>query len=126
MAQGYDENVTSLELYVPIEDDIITEGGVDIISESGQQMISQNSTSGTAGIFANPNPLVYQPRVDMAISKDAGTTWSNYVSRGLNPIGQRRNIITWNNLGSSNELTLKIRFWGLGSVVCSNGFVELY
>lgn len=76
--------------------------------------------------FQNPTALTYQPRVDLAISKDSGTTWSNYVSRSLNPVGKRKNIITWNNLGSSNDLTIKLRFWGVGSFVVQNGFIDAY
>jgi hypothetical protein len=128
IAQGYDPAITTLSLTpVTPANDIITEGGVDIIDENGDQLVTQNSaTLQPVDPYTAPSSLVYQPRVDMAISKDAGTTWSSYVGKGLNPIGQRKNIITWNNLGAANELTLKFRFWGTGAVVCSNGFVELY
>lgn len=76
--------------------------------------------------YQNPTALTYQPRVDMAISKDSGTTWSNYVSRGLNPIGKRKNILSWGNLGNSNDLTIKLKFIGLSSFIINNGIVEVY
>lgn len=104
MAQGDDPNVTGLSLSSQFDAASLAQGGD----------------------FANPSTLVYQPRVDMAISKDSGTTWSNYVARGLNPIGNRKNIITWNNLGSCNELTIKLRFWGTSSFQVQNGVVDLY
>lgn len=104
MAQGDDPNVTDLSLR----------------SQFNAASLAQD------GDFANPSALVYQPRVDMAISKDSGITWSNYVARGLNAIGNRKNIITWNNLGSCNELTLKLRFWGTSSFQVQNGVVDLY
>ncbi len=126
IAQGDDPNVTGLSLNSSYEETMITEDTQEeMITEDGQLMITQTSLPNTGGI-GNPLNLVYQPRIDMAISKDSGVTWSNYVSRGLNPIGKRQNIITWNNLGRSNDLTIKLRFNSLGNVVCTDGMVEVY
>lgn len=76
--------------------------------------------------YINASNTTYTPRVDLAISKDSGATWSSYVSRDLNPVGKRKNIITWNGFGAANDFTLKLRFWGSSRFVVSNGFVELY
>jgi hypothetical protein len=84
------------------------------------------SNLGVSNGYLNPNAIIYKPRVDLAISKDSGATWSSYVSRDLNPVGKRKNIITWNGFGAANDFTLKLRFWGSGRFVVSNGFVELY
>jgi len=125
MAQGDDPNVTGLSLNYSFEDTMITELDVKMITENGQEMITEDSLPNT-GTIGNPMNLTYQPRIDMSISKDSGITWSNYVSRGLNPVGQRQNIITYNNLGRSNDLTIKLRFWGLSSFVVTDGIVEVY
>lgn len=79
-----------------------------------------------SGVSLASPPIVYSPRIDMSISKDSGITWSSFVSRPLNPIGKRENIITYNNLGRANDLTIKLSFLGLGSFVVTNGFVEAY
>lgn len=76
---------------------------------------------------AQPQPPIgYRPRIDMAISKDSGITWSSTVSRELNPIAKRENIITFNNLGRANDLTIKLFFYGLSSFVATDGFIEAY
>jgi hypothetical protein len=128
MAQGDDPNVTGLSLNSSYEQNMITEDtGDTMITEDGQLMITENSLPNTgSGMGGNPQNLTYQPRVDMSFSKDSGVTWSNYVGRGLNPIGVRQNIITWGNLGRSNDMTIKLRFWGLSSFVVTDGIVEVY
>lgn len=73
-----------------------------------------------------PPGTIYRPRVDLSISKDGGITWGNIVSRPLNPIGKRKNILTWNNLGASNDLTFKFEFWMHSSLVVNNAVVEIY
>lgn len=128
MAQGDDPNFTELSLEREHQIDLVSQNNFNLVSEEGFQMISEKSTDKTQTInhYENPSSLIYRPRVDMAISKDSGVTWSNYVSRELNPIGKRKNIITYNNLGSANEFNIKLRWWGLGNVIANDGFVELY
>lgn len=69
--------------------------------------------------------LPYRGRVDLALSKDGGETFGNYVPRYLNPIGIRKNILRWNKMGRANDLTPKIRFWTLGRIVATDGYVEV-
>lgn len=129
MAQGDDPSVTSASIGTAyLQDYIITENGNIIITEGNNTMVTQgsNENGNTIPYFNNNVTAVYRPRVDMAISKDSGTTWSNYVARALNPIGKRKNIITWNNLGSANDLTIKLKFLGTSSFIVQNGFVEVY
>jgi hypothetical protein len=123
--QGNDKNVTGLSLTNPAQDLLITEDlftppDDTIYTEGGQQMADEDSDP-----IAEVTPP-YQPRVDLTVSRDSGFTWSNTVSRNLNPIGIRQNILNWENLGSCNSLTLKLRFWGLSRFCVNNGFVELY
>ena len=129
MAQGDDPNFSDISLLSESPPDYLTtEGGDIFITEGGDPFITEGSSSTAIADLAYlpPSLIVYQPRVDMAISKDSGITWSQYVGKGLNPIGRRKNIITWNNLGACNELTIKLRFWGTSSFIVNNGWIELY
>lgn len=67
----------------------------------------------------------YQGRIDLAISKDGGETFSNYVPRYLNTLGNHKNILRWNKMGRVNDFVPKIRFWTLGRVVATDGYVEV-
>lgn len=51
------------------------------------------------------------PRVDMSFSKDGNQSFSNIVSRPLNPNGVYRNQIRWDRMGQCNEFTIQLRFW---------------
>lgn len=127
MEQGQDEGYTGASEHNLNLDYIVTEAGIQFITEGGDPFVTEDSEEGTfVNPYLNPTGIIYKPRVDMAISKDSGVTWSSYVGKNLNPVGQRKNIITWNNLGASNDLTIKLRFWGSSRFVVSNGFVELY
>jgi hypothetical protein len=103
------------DLFAPPLDVIYTEFDIPIADE----------TSGL-GIPLGDLPPPYQPRVDLSISRDGGITWSNTVARYLNPVAIRQNIINWENMGTCNSLTLKLRFWGLDRFVAYDGVAELY
>jgi hypothetical protein len=125
--QGQDTLISGVSL-LNNEDLLITEDAFappdDVIyTEFGVPMADEDSG---AGVGAGDLPPPYQPRVDMSISRDGGITWSNTVARNLNPVAIRQNIINWENLGSANSLTIKLRFWGLSRFVCNNGWVEVY
>lgn len=125
--QGNDPNVSGAsllnneilliteDLFAPPDDEIITENGIPMADE----------LSG-AGIGMGDLPPPYHPRVDCSVSRDGGYTWSNTVSRLLNPIGIRQNILNWDNMGSSNFFTIKLRFWGTDRFIVYNGVVELF
>jgi hypothetical protein len=125
--QGYDVNVTGIALagnpdplitealFAPPLDIIVTEQGIEIDDEDAG-----------LGIGMGFPGIPYQQRVDLSFSADGGVTWSNTVGRGLNPIGVRKNILNWESMGSCNEWTPKLRFWGTSRFVAYNGFVELF
>lgn len=104
---------------------IITEWGDYIIGEVPNTTPAVDSSSELAQ-YLPPVTIIYRPRVDLTISNDDGITWSNTVSRYLNPVGQRKNIITFENLGQSNNLVLKFRLWSLGNIVISDGIGDVY
>ena len=67
----------------------------------------------------------YRGRIDLAMSKDGGETFSNYVPRYTNVLGKRWNILKWEQMGMCNEWTPKLRFWISGRKVASGGIVTI-
>lgn len=135
MNQGDDPDVTGLDIASAYPLAILTEDGfnpadTDVFTQNNFVVLAEHNTMppDPSGIspYLVPTKLVYRPRVDMTISKDSGATFGSTVSRNLNPIGLRQNIITFNNLGRANDLTIKLRFWGRGNFVVSNGILEIY
>ncbi len=97
---------------------IITEDGLMVITEDGVPVIPEDSLDDDCLV------RMYQPRVDLSFSIDGGISFSNTVSRKLNRLGHRRNILMWNRLGACNEMILKFRFWDAGRVVVGDGFLD--
>lgn len=98
---------------------LITEDNIRIFSETNVQLVPEN-----AGNEDCPG-IAYQGRIDMALSKDGAITFGNYVGRPLNPLGVRKNILRWNKMGVANDLTIKLRFWSLGTFVVGPAFIEI-
>lgn len=98
---------------------IITEDGVMVITEDGAIVIPEDAEQDGCTVG------MYQPRVDLAISIDGGVTFSNYVSKHLNLMGYRQNMLSWNRLGACNEFIAKFRFWNAGRVCVSGGVLDV-
>lgn len=97
---------------------LITEfSGEFIVTEDGDSILSED------GICIADN---FRPRVDMTISTNGNQSFSNVVSRELNPIGKYRNQIRWHRMGRANELTIQLRFWEFDRVVAKDGIIEIY
>lgn len=136
MAQGDDELVTGLSIAQITPNLLITEDNfvppnAPIITENGNFMISEQATNYPLppyelAQYLPPVQLNYRGRVDMAFSLDSGTTFTNIVPRYLNPIGDRENIITYNKLGRANDMTIRLAFWTLSSVIVSDGVMQIY
>ena len=67
----------------------------------------------------------YRPKVQLAISKNGGETFSNYFDRLLNSVAHRANILKWLSLGYCNEFTPKLRFWGKGRFIFNDGVATI-
>lgn len=65
------------------------------------------------------------PKVDVSISKNGGITFSNAVSYNLKTTGDYLNQPRFNRLGYCTQLTIQMRFWGLGRFVIKNGMIEV-
>lgn len=128
LEQGTDPNYSranegGTDLYIVKEDlttIITTEGGVPLIMEGAESGIDNSYLSLYSG-----TDIIYKPRIDLAISKDGGVTWSNYASRDLHPVGERKNILQWENMGVANDLCFKFRFWGMWRFIVNNAVMEM-
>ncbi len=69
---------------------------------------------------------IYQPRIDVTISKNGGETYSNVNSYNMHATGQYKNQPRFNKLGEANQFTIQMRFWGFGAVAVANGMIEVY
>lgn len=123
LEQGFDPDYTGLELsafdslitessFTPPEDQIITEDEQDILLDNPFALNADAE-------------LPYRPRIDLAISKDGGNTWSNYVPNGLHRQGDKQNILQWPNMGVANDLCFKFRFYGTARWVINNALVDI-
>jgi hypothetical protein len=63
--------------------------------------------------------------VMLAISKDGGESYGNNVRYDLNPLGKRRNMVTYYVNTRANDLTMQFRFYSKGRVVVTNGTMEI-
>ena len=65
-------------------------------------------------------------RVDLSLSRDGGVTFGSVVSKNIQKIGNRKNILNYFGLGRANDLTCQFRFYGFEKFVVSNGEVNIY
>ena len=122
--QGEDPNVSglSVDIVFPLlSEDGATISSYPILTEPGISIVDESSWNSKPSYT-----MPYQPRVDLSISYDDGATWSATVSKELNPVGYRKNILNFNRLGAANSLIFKIRFWGTGRVIAGQGMLEVY
>ena len=119
LEQGCDDNYTGISnIDYLITEDIFINPDDPIITEQGQPLISETSSSGSSVIS-------YVPRIDLRISKDGGVTWSNFVSRTLHPLGHRQNILHWEGMGVANDLTLEFQFHQTNRLIVNQAVLDI-
>jgi len=96
---------------------ITTEGGV---------VLSEEQPAGYVGEFLSTEAVLqpYVPRVDMAISKDGGQTFGSFITKFMNPQGNRKNRMIFYRMGAVNDLVCQFRFWSKTRVTVSDGVFE--
>lgn len=94
-----------------------------ILTEAGSKIYIEGAIVNERGAYNTP-AMIYRPRVDLSISYDGGVTFGNTVARELNPVGRRKNILTWEKMGAANDMTMKFRFWGNSRWVVNNGILD--
>ena len=98
-----------------------------LISEDGTKiLVSEDGDKILLGEMGSCQTNLLRPRVDMSISKTGGETFSNVVSRPINPSGKYRNHMNWYRLGQANEFIVQLRFWGFQRFVAAHGTLEIY
>lgn len=115
--QGLDDTYVIANNTVECTGLIISEIGVQIVSESGYALLAEYGECVV-------NNMV--PCVDMSISKNGNQSFSNVVRRELNSLGNYRNQIRWWRMGQANEFTIQLRFYGFSRMVAFNGMAEVY
>ena len=122
--QGNDPNITGLSLIAGLNYLVTEEPNSDfIVTETGQRIIAQGPT----GFSASSVSMRYNPRVDLSISKDGGVTFGSYLQNRLNPLGKRKNMLSFQRqLGYCNDLTPKFHFWGTSYFCAADGVVTIY
>lgn len=66
-------------------------------------------------------------RIDLSISRDGGYSYGNIISKKLNALGRRKNVVNWWNLGGiENDFVPKFRFWSFGRFVIPGAYVSMY
>ena len=87
---------------------------IPIITEEGFPILSEGGYCG-----------IYQPRIDVTISKNNGRTFSNAVPYYMHQTGNYQNQPRFNRLGACNTITVQLRFWGFWRFIASNGIIEV-
>lgn len=93
---------------------LITEQGQVIVTESGDVLLSESGYCKST-----------LPRVDLAMSKNGGISFSNWVPYYLKGTGNYNNQPRFNQLGAAQQITFQFRFWDMGRVLIKNGVMEL-
>lgn len=119
--QGNDDSPAIYDCLVLMitEDDFPVYPNTRIFSENNIQVVPEHH--GTEDCDAHP----FLPKIQLAISKDGGVTYTNYVDKDLQPVGYRRNIMKWDRMGLCNEYTPKFRFWGKKRFVFTDGTLRM-
>lgn len=121
LEQGTDVNYQNPDI---AQDNLITESAFnppddDIITEDGQFIVDEDSNNG-GGVG-----VIYAPRIDLRFSKTGGVTWSNYVSRTLNPLGHIQNILHWEGMGVANDICFCFRFWQTNRLIVNQAMLDI-
>lgn len=139
LEQGTDHNFNEIDLQQIIGNGVITEQtfnppNVYVLTESGQIVFTEPVFNAQHNIINDTqdllqpslvNGIIYEPRIDMSISKSGGVNWGNKVSRTLHPYGYYQNILHWESMGVANDLAIKLEFHLTSRMVCSNGIMDV-
>lgn len=101
--------------------DIVSQTGDFMVSQAGDQIVSQEDVPGTE-TFTDVEIL---PTATLSVSRNGGATYSSLSVQTLRPIGRRVNRLMWWNLGIANDLVCQFRFDSYGRVAISNGIINV-
>jgi hypothetical protein len=128
-------------------DDLLTEDGNPILTESGDPLevnVSRTiitygplqaedgglllTESGEEILISNELNIPYAipQAVHLSVSRDGGMSFGTIWSKELNPQGVFKNRLVYFNLGTANDFIPQFRFWGLSRFVATDGIVSVY
>ncbi len=119
-------NVLSMTIENGVEQNVDFQFECDghILGESsGLQMYSEDDLP---LLVEGGSCQIYRPRIDLTISKNGGETYGNVNSYYMHATGHYKNQPRFNKLGEANQFTPQFRFWGFGSFVVADAFLEVY
>lgn len=139
LEQGTDPDFTEADLQQILGNNIITEHAYnppddDVVTESGQVMITETAFNTDQGIIIDPinvlipgatTGIIYMPRIDLSFSLTGGISWSNKAARTLHPYGYIQNILMWESMGVANDMVFKFEFWGTYRFIVNNALVDI-
>lgn len=85
LLQGSDDIETLIDI------DLLAENDEELLTESSENLILEEQITGGGG----------QPTVFLAISKDGGQTYGNYLHASMGKIGERTHRTVWRKLGTT-------------------------
>lgn len=93
---------------------LMEDTGLYMLTEEGLPLLLENGSCG-----------LYQPRIDVSISKDGGRTFGNVVPYYMHPTGYYKCQPRFPRLGTCNLFTSQFRFWGFWRFTINNGYIEV-
>ena len=106
--------------YQQVESIILTNAGTGY-TYGPFVLITGNGTGAAALATLNQTSA----RVDLSVSYDGGQIFGNDYPYVLNPNGVRQNMLNWWNLGITNDIICRFRFYALGRFVAYNGELNI-
>lgn len=67
----------------------------------------------------------YTPYSDMAISKDGGESFGNFIRKEMHPLGLRKNKLLFRRMGMSNDYSGQIRWWTRGDLTVGAANIQV-
>ena len=109
------------------EAQFITEDGNFLVTQANDFLITETPIDAGYNFLISEQEGVLHttPRVDMSVSYDGGASYGADFPYVLNPIGKRKNKLSWWQGGMSNDIVCQFKFWGVGRVVVTDGQVNI-
>jgi hypothetical protein len=109
---------------------LVTQDNFPLITQDGIELVTQQTNLGTsAELIAQQNgntgfTNLSLPHVDLSISIDGGASFGNEWAYYLSAIGNRKNRLSWWQVGLANDFVPQFKFWGMLRFVVTDGIVN--
>lgn len=104
-----------------------TNDNIALSTESNAMILTENGNIIDTEASAYSFELTQESeQVNLAISRDGGETYGNFVGQYMNQTGNFKSRFIFQRLGIANDITFQIRFNGYGRFVVTEGIAEIY